>query len=501
MFCYRRHGHNEGDEPSFTQPIMYEQDQEAADADRRLHRAAHHDRRPDGRRDRGDRPEVRGQAADESLHEVEAGPHEYADHARLRRPLEGPDAALLARPGRNRRARGDAATHRRRADRACPRTSRSTPSIAPHVQDAAPGRCSSASRSTGPFAELLAFGSLLLEGTPVRLSGQDSRRGTFSQRHAVFFDYEHRRPLLAAEPPAAGPGGVCRSTTACCPRRRCWASSSATRWTRRTRWCCGRRSSATSPTAPRSSSTSSSRRSESKWQRDSGLVMLLPHGYEGPGAGALQRPPGALPAAVRRGQHPGVLSVDAGPVFPRAAAADEAQLPQAADRDDAQEPAAAQAAVSPVEELVTGRFHEVLDDTDADAGPRAARAAVQRQGLLRPAQAAHARRRRTTWPSCASSSSTRSRRSCCTQVLARYRKAKECVWVQEESQNMGGWSFMEPRLRAMGYAVEYVGRDASASPATGSHRSTSASRRNWSRRPFAARCRTWSARRARPARA
>jgi 2-oxoglutarate dehydrogenase E1 component len=40
--------------------------------------------------------------------------------------------------------------------------------------------------------------------------------------------------------------------------------------------------------------------------------------------------------------------------------------------------------------------------------------------------------------------------------------------VQEESQNMGGWTFMEQRLRMLGYAVEYVGRDASASPATGS---------------------------------
>jgi 2-oxoglutarate dehydrogenase E1 component len=54
------------------------------------------------------------------------------------------------------------------------------------------------------------------------------------------------------------------------------------------------------------------------------------------------------------------------------------------------------------------------------------------------------------------------------RVLRRYRKAKEWIWVQEESQNMGGWSFMEPRLRTMGYHVEYVGRDASASPATGS---------------------------------
>jgi 2-oxoglutarate dehydrogenase E1 component len=54
------------------------------------------------------------------------------------------------------------------------------------------------------------------------------------------------------------------------------------------------------------------------------------------------------------------------------------------------------------------------------------------------------------------------------QTLERYRKAKDWVWVQEESLNMGGWTFMEPRLRAMGYAPRYVGRDSSASPATGS---------------------------------
>jgi 2-oxoglutarate dehydrogenase E1 component len=54
-------------------------------------------------------------------------------------------------------------------------------------------------------------------------------------------------------------------------------------------------------------------------------------------------------------------------------------------------------------------------------------------------------------------------------VLDRYRSTQEWVWVQEESQNMGAWTFVAPRLRdLLGVDIPYVGRDASASPATGS---------------------------------
>src|SRR5205823_1818670 len=55
-------------------------------------------------------------------------------------------------------------------------------------------------------------------------------------------------------------------------------------------------------------------------------------------------------------------------------------------------------------------------------------------------------------------------------ALGRYRAAREWVWVQEESQNLGGWTFVDRRLQElMGQPFQYVGRDASASPATGSH--------------------------------
>ena len=132
-------------------------------------------------------------------------------------------------------------------------------------------------------AEALAFGTLLDEGFPVRLSGQDIERGTFSQRHCRADRPGDREALHAAQSHRRGPGARSRSSIRCSRKRRCWASNTATRSPSRMRWCCGRPSSATSPMAPRWSSTSSSPSGERKWLRMSGLVLLLPHGYEGQG--------------------------------------------------------------------------------------------------------------------------------------------------------------------------------------------------------------------------
>ena len=124
-------------------------------------------------------------------------------------------------------------------------------------------------------------------------------------------------------------------------------------------------------------------------------------------------------------------------------------------------------AVSQVDELSSGRFQEVLDD--ALIAPDRVRRVLLCSGKVyydllerRTAEQTDAvaivrLEQLYPWPE-----------EQLKLVLAKYRRAVEWKWVQEESQNMGGWTFVEPRLRATQYPVEYIGRDASASPATGS---------------------------------
>ena len=126
-------------------------------------------------------------------------------------------------------------------------------------------------------------------------------------------------------------------------------------------------------------------------------------------------------------------------------------------------------ALSPVEEFTQGHFQEILDDPAAD--PAHVRRVVLCSGkvyydLLERRESANTDevalvRVEQFYPFPVE----RLR-----ETLSRYRKAKEFVWAQEESLNMGGWTFMEPRLRALGWEAQYVGRDTSASPATGSRK-------------------------------
>ena len=153
-------------------------------------------------------------------------------------------------------------------------------------------------------AESLAFASLLTEGTPIRLTGQDVERGTFSQRHLVLHDAKTGQTVCPIQTPARRAGAV-RAAQLAAERDRvpglrvrllgrgardARALGGAVRRLRQ------RRAGHHRPVHRLAAWPSGARRSR--------LTLLLPHGYEGSGPEHSSRPHRALPAARRRGQHP-----------------------------------------------------------------------------------------------------------------------------------------------------------------------------------------------------
>jgi 2-oxoglutarate dehydrogenase E1 component len=324
------------------------------------------------------------------------------------------------------------------------------------------------------FAEAVAFGSLVLEGTRVRLSGQDSGRGTFSQRHAVLYDTQTGK--------AWAPLSELRSEENPDARFDVYDSSlseegvlgfeygySVVNDNALVLW------EAQFGDFGNGAQTIIDQyvaASEDKWKQKSRVVMLLPHGYEGQGpehsSARLERylqlcaennlqvcyptTPAQYFHLLRRQVRPGM----------------ERPLVVMTPKSLLRLPAAS----STLGELANGGFRPLIDDSETQ-DPAAVKKVVFCSGKLyydladARRKAAESRvaivRLEQFYPFPLTS---------IRKTLARYENARELVWAQEEPQNMGGWTFMQERLENLLPACQrprYVGRAASASPATGSY--------------------------------
>ena len=318
-----------------------------------------------------------------------------------------------------------------------------------------------------PLAELLAFGSLLLEGMPVRLSGQDSRRGTFSQRHSVLYDARTGEPYLplnalGSEQAPFQVYDSLLSEAAVLGFEFGYALDdphTLVLWEAQF----GDFGNGAQVIIDQFIASS-----ESKWQRDSGLVMLLPHGYEGQG-------PEHSSARLERFLQ--LCAEDNIQVCYPSTPAQYFHLLRRQMQRSFRKPLILMTPKSLLRLKTASLADRRVRSRPLPRSPRrcrrrprpgAARGAVQRQGLLRPAGPAQRGQGRRHGSSSASSSSTRCTRSCCVRcwdVIAR--PASGCGHRRNRRTTAAG-AFMEPRLRALGFSAEYVGRDASASPATGS---------------------------------
>ena len=460
MLCYRRHGHNEADDPSYTQPLMYQRI-EARRSVRKLY--------TESLVKRGDISIDEAEAALEDFqHRLQAA----LDSTRSQAP-SGPVLAHPSPPPLGVLPHVETGVARPVLDEvfAALNTVPDGFQIHPKLErqfEARRQMYEGAGQVDWSLAEALSFGSLLREGTSVRLSGQDSRRGTFSQRHDVLVDYETGEECVPLEAVAA-------------EQSHFWLYDSLLSEFAALGFEYGysvvNKDALVIWEAQFGDFMNGAQviidqflvAAEDKWDQTSGLVMLLPHGYEGQG-------PEHSSARIER--FLALAAEDNIQVCNATTSAQYFHLLRRQVHRDIRKPLIvftpksllrAKSSRSPIEDLTRGSFEEILDDSDV-ADPTAVTRVVFGSGKI--TVAARAARDETDapvaivsveqlypWPFDAVA-----------DVLARYPNAKQICWLQEEPENMGPWNFVKGRFyEAHGdsHTINRVSRGESGSPATG----------------------------------
>ena len=470
MYCYRRQGHNEADEPAFTQPIMYDAIDRHATT-----RAIYAGRL----------------AAEGLLTEEEADGIVEDFRAKLDRDFE---AANSYKPNKADWLEGAwsgievASEGDRRGSTAVPLDR--LKAVGERLMDMPEGfnlnpkiarqfRQRAKVFETGEgldwaTAEALAFGTLAAEGIPVRLSGQDCGRGTFSQRHAVLRDQVDERKFTPLQHigPDQGRVEIIDSPLAEASVLGFEYGYSQSEPHALVMWEAQFGDFANGAQVVMDQFISSG---ESKWLRMSGLVMLLPHGYEGQGPEH---------SSARLERYLQLCGEDNMQVVYPTTPANYFHALRRQVRREFRKPLIVMTpksllrhrlCVSSLDELADGSsFHRVMPEIDGIDAGKAVKRVVLCSGkvyydLLQRRREEKIRdvallRVEQLYPF---------PEGTLAEELARYPEA-EIVWCQEEPQNMGAWTFVDRRIEAVLEEVggkarrpRFVGRREAASPATG----------------------------------
>lgn len=480
MFCYRRFGHNEGDEPAFTQPKMYK----AIRAHKTVVQLYAERLVGEGLITDGEVEKMKADWRAKLEQEFEAGQSYKPNKADW---LDGLWSGLRAADNADEQRRGKTSFPMKQLKEVGRKLSTIPEGFKAHrtIQRFMDNRAQMIESGEGldwAMAEALAFGTLCLDGHKIRLSGQDCERGTFSQRHSVLYDQEteDRFIPLANLSPNQARFEVINSMLSEEAVLGFEYGYSLARPNALTLWEAQFGDFANGAQVVFDQFISSGER---KWLRMSGLVCLLPHGYEGQG-------PEHSSARLERFLQ--LCAEDNMQVAYCTTPANYYHILRRQMRRDFRKPLILMTpksllrhkrAVSSLSELAgESSFHRLLWD-DAEVikdGPiklqkdAKIRRVVMCSGKVyydlleerekRGIDDVYLLRLEQLYPFPAKA---------LINELSRFRNA-EMVWCQEEPKNMGAWSFIDPYLEwvlahidAKHQRVRYTGRPASASPATG----------------------------------
>ncbi len=337
--------------------------------------------------------------------------------------------------------------------------------------------------------EILAFGTLLAEGRDVRVSGQDSRRGTFSSRHAVFYDHETGEPyeplnniremgLFGSDTP---PGSITDDGRArqgkLCIYDSPLSEASVLGFdygyslADPNMLVCWEAQFGDFVNGAQVIIDQFIASAQVKWERWSGLTMLLPHGYEGAGP---EHSSARLERFLKLCGNDNLQIV-----YPTTGAQIFHLLRRQLYREFRKPlvvmtpKSLLRTPTSDVSELTAGRFHELLDDPAfaKDSDTRGVTRILLCSGKIYHELAERRRQNgRDDTAIIRIEQLYPFHEELAKSILARYPETASVAWVQEEPRNMGAFLFITDVLRTrLGLeSIQYIGRDASASPAPGS---------------------------------
>ncbi len=460
LICYRRQGHNEADEPAFTQPLMYEKIKD---------RPPVHDIYAASLMEEG--------VSREQVEELAAGIERRLEEAvaREQQPFEGGHQGKWSDIQREYQPADDIETRVAeeilrdlggRLNRA-PEGFRLHSKIA-KLLERRQEAVDKGEELDWAIAESLAFASLLAEGHTVRLSGQDSRRGTFNQRHAALVDMESGESFLplatvAAEGAAFHCHNSMLSEVAVLGFEYGYAieqPNGLVIWE-----------------AQFGDFVNGAQviidqfivSSGSKWDRSCGLTLFLPHGYEGQGA---EHSSARIERFLQLCAHDNIQVC-----YPST----PAQLFHLLRRQLKQPFRRPLVVFTPksllrhpdcrstLDELSEGRFREVIS---SGANPDKVKTLLFCSGKIYYELAdKRGKEEREDVAIVRVEQLYPLRTDLLAEVVAPYEGVNHVAWVQEEPRNNGAWSFIAPHLtRVLGRHPHYVGREEAAAPAVGSHR-------------------------------